>query len=95
MNQPAHSLDIRQLYKIAGATVLVTGGASGVGLMFTTAFVQNGAIVYISSRNAKECEKVAAELTKKGPGTFLVSPPLCCFYSHRSLVGSFSCLGIC
>jgi NAD(P)-dependent dehydrogenase (short-subunit alcohol dehydrogenase family) len=43
-------------------------GASGIGLMFSSGFVQNGARVYITSRKASECEKVAADLSAKGPG---------------------------
>ena len=36
--------------------------------MFSSGFVQNGARVYITSRKASECEKVAADLSAKGPG---------------------------
>jgi NAD(P)-dependent dehydrogenase (short-subunit alcohol dehydrogenase family) len=47
----------------------VPSGAGGIGLMFSTAFVKNGAKVYITSRKADECEKVAQQLTQQGPGT--------------------------
>lgn len=65
---PKHSLDIQTLYKVAGQTVLITGGAAGIGRMFTEAFVRNGALVYIASRNAKQCEQTAREMTAMGPG---------------------------
>jgi NAD(P)-dependent dehydrogenase (short-subunit alcohol dehydrogenase family) len=42
--------------------VLVTGGAKGIGRMISEGFVQNGAKVYISSRDAKACEQACKEL---------------------------------
>ena len=35
-------------------TAVVTGGASGIGAMIASAFVQNGATVYIASRKEKD-----------------------------------------
>lgn len=46
--------------------VLVTGGGKGLGRMISEGFVTNGAKVYVSSRDAKACEKAAAELTALG-----------------------------
>ncbi|KAJ1975090.1 hypothetical protein H4R34_004466 [Dimargaris verticillata] len=40
----------------------------------TCGFVANGAKVYISSRKATICDKVAAELSKQGPGQCLSIP---------------------
>jgi NAD(P)-dependent dehydrogenase (short-subunit alcohol dehydrogenase family) len=54
------------LFSIAGKTALVTGGGRGIGQMIATGFVDAGAKVYISSRNAEVCETVAAELSKRG-----------------------------
>ncbi|CAB4402059.1 unnamed protein product [Rhizophagus irregularis] len=48
--------------------VLITGGSRGIGLMIATGFVANGAKVYISSRNKDVCDKVAKNLSDKGPG---------------------------
>jgi NAD(P)-dependent dehydrogenase (short-subunit alcohol dehydrogenase family) len=54
------------LFSIAGKTALVTGGSRGIGLMIARGFVEAGAKVYISSRKAEVCEKVAAELSQIG-----------------------------
>ena len=42
--------------------------------MIAHGFVANGAKVYISSRSAKVCDKVAEELTKVGPGQCISIP---------------------
>jgi NAD(P)-dependent dehydrogenase (short-subunit alcohol dehydrogenase family) len=54
------------LFSIAGKTAVVTGGSRGIGLMIARGFVEAGAKVYISSRNAEVCAEVAAELSKSG-----------------------------
>lgn len=37
---------------------VVVAGGSGIGLMIATAFVQNGAKVYIASRKEKQLKQV-------------------------------------
>ncbi len=55
-----------ELFSIAGRTALVTGGSRGIGLMIARGYVEAGAKVYISSRKADACDRVAAELSEVG-----------------------------
>jgi NAD(P)-dependent dehydrogenase (short-subunit alcohol dehydrogenase family) len=57
---------MRDLFSIAGKTALITGGSRGIGLMIARGYVENGAKVYISSRNAEVCIDAAAELSANG-----------------------------
>jgi NAD(P)-dependent dehydrogenase (short-subunit alcohol dehydrogenase family) len=51
-----------KLFDVEGKAVVVTGGSRGIGLMIARGFVDAGCRVYISSRKAEVCDKVAAEL---------------------------------
>ena len=44
------------LFDVQGWTVLVTGGATGIGLMIAQAFANNGARVYIAGRRQDALE---------------------------------------
>jgi NAD(P)-dependent dehydrogenase (short-subunit alcohol dehydrogenase family) len=57
---------VKNLFSIEGKVALVTGGSRGIGLMIARGFVENGARVYVASRKADECEKVADELSAHG-----------------------------
>ncbi len=57
---------MKDLFSVAGKTALVTGGSRGIGLMIARGLVEAGARVYISSRKADVCERVAAELSEFG-----------------------------
>jgi NAD(P)-dependent dehydrogenase (short-subunit alcohol dehydrogenase family) len=59
-------MKVEELFGVRDKVVLVTGGTRGIGLMIAQGFVENGAKVYVASRKASECEKVAAELSKMG-----------------------------
>lgn len=54
--------------------VLVTGGAKGIGRMISEGYVANGANVYISSRDAKACDKAVGELNALGKGKAFAIP---------------------
>ena len=59
------------LFSLEGRTALVTGGSRGIGRMIARGFLQQGARVYISARNAAACEAMAAELSAFGDCTAL------------------------
>ncbi|EKM49903.1 uncharacterized protein PHACADRAFT_265659 [Phanerochaete carnosa HHB-10118-sp] len=63
------SFSVNNLFSVSGKVVLVTGGSRGIGKAIATAFVTNGAKVYISSRSAKDCDETAKELNALGMGT--------------------------
>lgn len=63
--------------------MLVTGGAKGIGRMISEGYVANGATVYISSRDAKACEKAASELNALGKGKAYAIPAN--FYQEEDL----------
>ncbi|KAG0081695.1 hypothetical protein BGZ93_001499 [Podila epicladia] len=68
------SMHASSLFDVKDKVVLVTGGSRGIGLMIAHGFIVNGAKVYISSRSAGVCDKVAKELTKLGPGKCISLP---------------------
>lgn len=55
-------IDLENLYSVAGKTVLVTGGVSGIGRMLSGAFVAAGARVYITGRQPGALAEAVAEL---------------------------------
>ncbi|KAG0696025.1 hypothetical protein DFH29DRAFT_984761 [Suillus ampliporus] len=68
------ALQVENLFAVTGKVVLVTGGSRGIGKMIASAFVRNGAKVYISARSAKECQTTAKELGTIGPGSCTAIP---------------------
>lgn len=59
-------MKIADLFSVEGKVVLVTGGSRGIGEMIARAYVDNGAKVYISSRNAEACDRLAEDLSPHG-----------------------------
>ncbi len=57
---------MKNLFSVEGKVVLVTGGSRGIGEMIARGYVENGAKVYISSRKAEVCDRVADELSEYG-----------------------------
>ncbi|KAI0372429.1 NAD-P-binding protein [Pilatotrama ljubarskyi] len=64
-----YDFSMPSLFDVKGKVAVVTGGGSGVGSMIASAYVQNGAKVYIASRKEKQLQEMAEALTKKGPGS--------------------------
>ncbi|KAL9559703.1 hypothetical protein MBANPS3_000273 [Mucor bainieri] len=67
-------MDYKSLFDVKDKVVLVTGGSRGIGEMIATGFVAAGSKVYITSRSADVCYKVAKELTAQGPGQCIAIP---------------------
>ena len=59
-------MKIEDLFSVRGKVVVITGGSRGIGEMIARAYVENGAKVYITARNAAVCNGLAAELSKIG-----------------------------
>ena len=59
-------MKIENLFSVRGKIALITGGSRGLGEMFARAYVENGVKVYISSRKADDCAKLARELSELG-----------------------------
>lgn len=54
------------LFSVAGKVAVVTGGSRGIGLMIARGLTAAGVRVYISSRKADVCDRVAKELSQVG-----------------------------
>ncbi|CAO3586452.1 unnamed protein product [Absidia cylindrospora] len=67
-------MNIPSLFNVKDKVVLVTGGGRGIGEMIASGYVAAGAKVYISSRSADVCTKIAQELSAKGPGKCVAIP---------------------
>ena len=57
---------IRQLFKLAGKTALVTGGSRGLGQQMAHALGEAGARIMLSSRKAADLEEAVADLQAAG-----------------------------
>uniref|UniRef100_M4BAD3 Uncharacterized protein n=2 Tax=Hyaloperonospora arabidopsidis (strain Emoy2) TaxID=559515 RepID=M4BAD3_HYAAE len=62
------SLGLSSLFNVKDKVLIITGGGRGIGKMMADGFVQNGARVYIVSRDLKACNITAQELTARGSG---------------------------
>jgi len=55
---------MKNLFSVAGKTVVITGGSRGIGAMMARGFVENGARVYITARKLEELEATAKQLNE-------------------------------
>lgn len=55
-----------QLFDYSGKTVIVTGGASGIGLAMSRLFARQGATVYILDLNEEQAFQAASAITADG-----------------------------
>jgi len=60
---------VPNLFNVRGKIAVVTGGGSGIGTMIATAYVQNGAKVYIASRKEVQLKEAAEKLNQIRPGS--------------------------
>jgi NAD(P)-dependent dehydrogenase (short-subunit alcohol dehydrogenase family) len=58
---------MNDLFSLKGRTALVTGGTRGIGKMIAQGFLEQGAKVYVSGRNAERAAATAEELSAFGP----------------------------
>ena len=56
-----------ELFSVAGKSVVVTGGANGLGFAMTRALSDNGARVIIMDIDAEASAAAVAELLARGP----------------------------
>ena len=60
------SLNISELFGLAGKTALVTGGSSGLGLIMAETLLRAGVRVAIASRKQDKCDAALAQLRPLG-----------------------------
>src|SRR4029453_11518312 len=57
---------VQSLFDLTGRVAIVTGGGTHLGRAMAEALAELGAAVYLASRDAARCQRVAAELRAGG-----------------------------
>ena len=57
---------LNQLFDMSDSIAVVTGGGTHLGSAISESLCELGATVIIASRNLKNCEEVAAQLSESG-----------------------------
>ena len=83
-------MSMNDLFSVAGKVALVTGGTSGIGHMIAEGLVANGAITYVTGRNAQTCAEVAAELSAKGGTCHALPGDISTTAGIKALIGALS-----
>ena len=68
-------MKIEELFSVKDKVAVVTGGSRGIGEMIASAYLANGATVYITSRKADVCDAKAIELSEKYNACLLYTSP--------------------
>ncbi|CAE6441080.1 unnamed protein product [Rhizoctonia solani] len=69
MDNPAlDSLSASGLFDVTNQTALVTEGCSRTGVIIATTLVENGAKVYLASKDEVRLQEIQRELSRRGPG---------------------------
>ena len=61
--------------RLSGRTVIVTGGAAGIGATYSAGLVQEGAVVYLA--DIADGAGLAPGLSNPGPGRAVFRPDRC------------------
>lgn len=80
-------MDLSNLFSLESRIALVTGGSRNLGKIIASAYIAQGATVYISSRNAADCDATAEEL---GPNCYSLPEDLSTVRGAQKLVVALS-----
>lgn len=61
------SISLKELFDLSGKTALITGGAGYLGTEICEALAEQGANIYIASRDENKCKLLADKLAAKYP----------------------------
>ena len=83
-------MNIDTLFSLKGKTAIVTGGSKGIGAMIAKGFIEAGCKVYISSRNEKECNQTAKEISTEHVQCSPLPGDVSSVSGIKKLIGQFS-----